>query len=320
MSRSVLVLGGAGFLGSHVVERFLHAGDRVTVVDGLLPGTGGRAENLGSFEGDLRVFLTAIEETTELLALVEESEIIIDSMAWTAHHLALREPLRDLHLNTASHLPLIAALQAAPRGGPEKTVIYLGSRGQYGKVASAEIREETPMVPEDVQGIHKLAAESHFRVYARQGRFHAQSLRLGNCFGVRQPREGEDLGLIGGFVRDLLAGRTVDVYGGPRMRYLVHAPDVAEVVFQLAGLRISGFSAFNFAGHAISVEALSRRLHALLGCGKVEVRPMPEEVSRLDVGDAVFSDARLREVLPGLTLTPLDEALAGLVQYFRAAG
>lgn len=313
MSRAVLILGGAGFVGSHVAERFVHAGDRVTVVDGLLTGTGGRREHLAGVIDRVELIPVRVEEADGLAALVARSEVIVDAMAWTAHRLALRDPLRDLDLNAASHLHVIRCLAA----GAGKKVIFLGSRGQYGRSHGGTITEDAPQQPEDVQGTHKVAAESYYRIYSGLHGFDAASLRFGNCFGPRQPTEGEDVGLIGGFARGLLAGQTVEVYGAHRRRFVVDARDVADVVFQLSGRVPRGFSAFNYAGAAVSVGELAEVLVGLAGRGACQIAPMPEEIARIDVGDAPFDDGKLRAHLGRLPIPDLRRSLAATMAYFQ---
>ena len=112
-------------------------------------------------------------------------------MGWTSHNAALQDPAYDLSLNIGAHLSLLKALKATPR-----SAIYLGSRAQYGRPNVVEITEETPMIPEDVQGLHKVAAEGHFRIASKFG-LPAVSLRFPNCFGERMPSQGDDIGLIG---------------------------------------------------------------------------------------------------------------------------
>jgi UDP-glucose 4-epimerase len=312
VTRTVLVLGGAGFIGSHVAERFVAAGDRVIVLDGLIAGTGGRLENVQPLlASGVEIVRSDIASAPYLRGLVERSDLVVDTMAWTAHRPALEDPVRDLRLNAESHLHVIRCLPAG------KPVIYLGSRGQYGAAPTATITEETPMTPQDVQGIHKLAAESYYRVFAGLRGFHAVSLRIANCFGERQPTSGDDIGLIGNFVRDLLAGREVSVFGDGRRRNLVYARDLAGVVQRLGAERFAGFSAFNYAGDAVRIEAIVKLLVEIVGRGGYRVAAMPHDLARIDVGDAHFSDGRLRALMGGLPATDLRRALSATVDYFR---
>ena len=310
MSRAVLVLGGAGFVGSHVAARFVAGGDRITVLDGLAPGTGASADNPRSILGQVELVTERVEDALSLADRCARSDVVVDAMAFTSHHVALREPLRDLAINGASHLHPIGAL------GPRQRVIYLGSRGQYGRPGVARIVEETPMVPVDVQGIHKLAAESYYRVYAGVRGFSAAALRFPNCFGPHQQTGTGDIGLLGGFVRELLAGATVEVYGA-RRRQIVYAPDVAEVTYQLAARMPEGFTAWNLGGRSVAIDEIVRRLSAIVGRGGFVVRDMPKEIARLDVGEAELSDDRLRGLLGALPETDLDAALTATVEHWR---
>jgi nucleoside-diphosphate-sugar epimerase len=312
--RAVLVLGGAGFIGSHVATACAAASDRVVVIDAFLPDSGAREANLGEAAGRVRLIRGAVADVAELDTLVAESHVIVDAMALTAHHVGLNEPERDLEANLASHLRLIRALM----NQPGKPVIYLGSRGQYGRVASARIDEDTPQVPLDPQGVHKSAAEALLRIYAARHGFHVVSLRLPNCFGERQNTRGRDLGLVGNFIRDLLQGRTVEVFGdATRKKSLVYGPDVASIVREISADGFAGFTAYNVAGHSLTLGALLDELIGIIGSGRWTVEPFPKDVRQIDVGDADFSDARLRERLGHPRVTPLRQALASTVAYFR---
>lgn len=311
-TRSVLVLGGAGFIGSAISERFCREGYDVTVVDGLLNQSGGRRENLAGILPPIQFIESRIEDIDDLAGFVGKFSLIIDCMAWTSHHLALENPLYDLQLNAASHLHLIKAIP----DGSDTRIIFLGSRGQYGNPAVAVINEETPMIPEDVQGVHKVAAESYYRLYAKFKKLNAVSLRLPNCFGENQPISGPDIGLVGGFIRDILLGRTLDVYG-ERKRYLVYAGDVAEIVFKLSRNPGSGFTAYNLGGQEITIRQLVETLISVIGAGTFVVKEVPEHIKAIDMGNARISEDKLRAELGGLRYTDLSQALAGTVDYFR---
>ena len=205
----VLVLGGAGFIGSHVTRRLVEAGARVVVIDGLLEGTGGRREHLEPVLPQIRFLDRRGQDVPNLAAIVGECDAVVDAMAWTAHRLALQNPVHDLHLNAASHLHVVQLLRRGQKA------IYLGARSQFGNPPVAEIAEDSPMTPVDVQGIHKVTGESYYRVYARIRNFDAISLRFPNCFGERQPTTGEDIGLVGQFIRTALCGGTIEVFVEP---------------------------------------------------------------------------------------------------------
>ena len=306
---SVLVAGGAGFVGSHIAGRFLAAGWSVTVVDGLMPKTGGREAYV---DERARFIRSRVEDAgRELEAAIAASDVVVDAMGWTSHNAALHDPEYDLALNIGSHLALLRPLKANRR-----PVIYLGSRTQYGRPAVAEITEETPMQPEDVQGLHKVAAEGHFRIAAKFG-LAAVSLRFPNCFGERQPAHGADIGLIGSMIRDFLRDETVEIYGTGRRRNIVYAGDVAEVVFRIANAGFTGFQPYNLAGTGVSIDELAAKLQRLAGSGRMTHKPMPAQVAAIELGDGAASDRRLQEWIGPVPQSDFDAALGRTVEFMR---
>jgi UDP-glucose 4-epimerase len=310
-----LIAGGAGFIGSHITARFVQAGHEVTVIDGLFPRTGGRRENLAGLLSRIRFLDAPVEQVPDLAGLVEESELLVDCMGWTCHRLALQDPLYDMQLNVGSHLALINAIAR----GSGKKVISLGSRTQYGNPKVDRITEETPSNPQDIQGSHKQAAESNWQIFSRIKGFAVISLRFGNCFGPRQPVAGEDIGLIGVFIRDLLQRREIELFGTGRRRPVIYAPDVAEAVYMCAQSPFQGFQIFNLAGADVVLEELLERLIREVGGGSYKLREFPPEVKSIDVGNAAFSGQRLEAFLGHLPLTSLEAGIKETVGYFRKA-
>lgn len=311
--QTALILGGAGFIGSQIVTKFYQAGYHVIAIDGLINQTGGRIANLNPMISEIQFLNSCIEDVCNLAELVAQSDVIVDCMAWTAHRLALLDPMYDLKLNAASHLHLIQHLP----GIRNTKVIYLGSRSQYGNPKVKQITENTPMIPEDIQGIHKLTAESYYRVYTRLNGLNVVSLRFPNCFGENQPVSGDDIGLIGHFIRDLLSNRCVEIFGHRRKRYLVYVNDLAEVVVRLSRKQIAGFSAFNLSGYEILIEDLVKTLIELIGQGTYHLKDFPHEIKSIDIGNAQFSEAKLKATLGEIPKTDLRSALLATIAYFK---
>jgi len=311
-----LVLGGAGFIGSHIADNLIRNGEKVIVLDGLLPKTGGKLENLKSFINLLDDFIEVDFNKLadkELNNLINRVDIVINSMAWTAHHGAISDPIYDLSLNQISHLRLAQAL----RLHPEKCCIYLGSRTQYGLVNDKVITEDLSMHPQDIQGIHKTAAESYFRVFSNLGGASSVSLRFANCFGEGQPYDGTDIGLVGSLIRDLLRGREITVYGNNRSRELVYVRDVANIVYLISKQKIIGFSAFNIGGVKISIEQLVKILIRKIGHGSYVIKKLAGDIKAIDTGSAFLCTKKLDSILGVQLATPLEDALLLTILYFK---
>jgi len=298
----VVVCGGAGFIGAHVCKAFVAAGSRVTAVDALVPGTGGSLEHLDGV--GVRLLVRDVANATEVL---RECDLVVDAMGWTAHLAGMRDPLRDLDLNLRSHLQIILALRE--RGG---RIIYLGSRHEYGRTAAEAIDESTPLEPVDVQSVHKSAADHHYRVVASEGRLNVLSARFGNVFGEGQPL-GHEAGLIGGFIRDLIAGRTIEVYGASRRRNCLYAPDLAAALVALARTDWAGYVPVNVPGDDLTIGALAEAVVRAMGSGRWAETPMPPEVAAIEIGEPRFESSRYHALAGDPSRMPLDAALARTV-------
>lgn len=304
-----IVFGGAGFIGSTICASLAQRHWSVTAVDGLMARTSGRAENVAHLPG-VEFDRRAIEAIDNLEELVSGADLVVDALGWTKHLDALRDPLYDLELNLKAHLPLIAACAARS----PKRVIYLGSRHQYGRAEASPITEATPLAPLDVQGIHKTAAEQHWRRVA-SAELPVASLRFGNTFGPNQPAGEGDIGLIGGFIRDFLTKGEVVLFGGARTRNLLYAPDLADALERFARAPLRGFSAWNVAGRDLSLGEIVSAIAVLTG-GVVREEEMPAHIAAIEIGDAKFDGSKFA-ALTDQRVTPLAEALKQTIADFR---
>lgn len=312
-SQKISILGGAGFIGSNLAHHLSKSGHVITVIDGLLPQTGGREKNVSTISKHIEFINLRIEEVKELPSLLAEQDIIIDAMAWTSHRAALNDPIYDQKLNAESHLHLLNALptNAKPR------IIFLGSRGQYGSPNTPEITEDTPMQPQDIQGIHKVAAESYFKIYAKLKNLSVISLRLPNCYGPHQPVNGSDIGLVGEFIKTLLNGEVVEIFGANRIRSLLYVDDLVTVVDRLIHKQWHSFHAFNVAGQEFTIEELAKQIQKILNKGSLTIGEAPLEVKMMELGAAHFSDKKLRDFINEWDRTNLSAALSKTIHYFE---
>ena len=242
------------------------------------------------------------------------SDAVVACMGWAFHRAGMEDPEYDRALNQHSHLALLQAVRA----GKNPRFVYLGSRGQYGRPRTDRITEDCPQEPVDIQGIHKTAAEHYYRVFAARYGLDVASLRFAACVGWGQATEGDDIGLFGGFARELLRGGTVSVYGSGRTRLVTDARDVAAMVCALVDAEWHGFQAFNLPGRTIAIDAAARMLQQLAGRGEVEVRPMPSEVAHIDIGEAAADCSKLEALIGPVALRPVAETFATLVAYFQS--
>lgn len=311
--RRVVVCGGAGFLGSVMTAALVEQGDEVIVIDGLLPESGGSEANLTHLRGAIEFIPLQVEKVPSLTRMLTGCSVIVDCMGWTRHKAAFEQPFYDQQLNLGAHLHLIETARRIPGA----RILYIGSRGEYGKPAVKSITEETPLVPADVQSVHKAAADHLLRIYSALDNMPVLSLRIPNSYGPGQPVTGKDVGLVGEWIRTAISGGDIVLYGTGRRRALLYSGDVAQVVASLSRLAFTGYQAYNLAGRDVELADLAHRIVRIAGSGAVKQEPMPHEIAVMDIGDALFDDSALRARLGELPTADLDAALGRTITYFK---
>jgi UDP-glucose 4-epimerase len=309
MGRKVLVTGGAGFIGSHVVDAYLAAGDDVTVVDDLSTG---RRENLAPaarfVHGDIRA-----PETRALLAQ--------GGFTLLSHHAAqmdvrrsVADPVFDAQVNLVG---LLNVLEGARLGGVERVVFASSGGVVYGEDGALPFPETAPKAPLSPYGTAKLAAEYYLANYARLYGLATVALRYSNVYGPRQRADGE-AGVVAIFGRRLLAGEPLTVFGdGEQTRDLVYVADVARANLAASAWPIGpggGIDARAF-NVGTGVETSVNRLADLMGA--VAGRSPERRHAAARAGELrrnALAVGRAARVLGWEPCTPLAEGLAATLR------
>jgi len=214
----VLVTGGAGFIGSHVVNKLIRQGCRVTVADNLSTGSVNNLNQAAAFvQMDIR--------NPEILQLFESErfDAIVHLAAQTMVPKSLENPVYDSDVNIAGTLQI---LEAARKTGV-KRVVFSSTAAVYGNTAAVTVREETALQPASFYGLSKWAVERYLALYQELYGLEYVVLRYANVYGERQGDFGEG-GVISIFVRNICGGRPVTIFGdGGQTRDFVYAGDVA---------------------------------------------------------------------------------------------
>jgi UDP-glucose 4-epimerase len=305
----VLVTGGAGFIGSALVERLLALGERVVVVDNL---ANGKADNLSHLAAD-RVRL--------LVADVRTPPAFRDELAaaHTVYHLAclgLRHSLHSPHENHEVNATATLRLLEAARVARVPRFVHVSSSEVYGSALVSPMNEDHPTRPTTVYGAAKLAGEAYARAFHATHGMAVTIVRPFNSYGPRCHHEGDAGEVIPKFVLRALAGRPLIVHGnGEQTRDFTYVDDTAEGI-AAAGRRPAAAGATINLGSGSSLRILDLAAAVGRACGR-SVRIVHDEPRPGDVL-ALCADLSQAARLLGFRATvPLDAGLARLVAWYR---
>ncbi len=306
----ILVTGGAGFIGSHVVEILLAAGHDVSIVDNLWERGGGRLQNVAP-----RARFYQVDVRSPVLAHVLDEvrpEVICHLAAQHSVGISTADPIHDAQVNV---LGLINLLQCATNFGVRK-VVFSSSAATYGTVEidKMPIDEATPQHPESPYAITKLSGEHYLRFWKDVHGLDFTALRYGNVYGPRQDPAGE-AGVIAIFARAVLLGQPVRIdWDGEQQRDFVYVGDVARA--NLLALDKGSGEAFCIGtGRGASVNALYRCLADIVG-HEVEIVRAPKRPG--DIYLSYFDCRKVEQQLGWKAATSLEDGLRMTVDYFRA--
>ena len=214
----VLVTGGAGFIGSHVVDELLRRKHRVTIVDNFCTG---RRENV-HVDANL-VNLDIAQDDLNSLFSAERFDFVIHLAAQTAVPKSLTEPDYDCRVNI---LGTVNVLEASRKTGV-KRVVFASSAAVYGNTDSFPIVETTATKPTSFYGLSKMVAENYLNLYWETFGLEAIVLRFANVYGERQGDSGEG-GVVSIFARKLFSNQLISIFGdGGQTRDFIYVKDVA---------------------------------------------------------------------------------------------
>jgi UDP-glucose 4-epimerase len=310
-----LVTGGAGFIGSNVVDALVARGDDVVVLDDL---SSGRTENLtGALAAGARLHEGDVADRAAVDALFADArpELIFHLAAQIDVRRSVADPVFDLGVNVGGTINL---LEAAARSGTERFIFASTGGAIYGEGSGRELPlpEDAERRPDAPYGMSKLAAEGYLDLYSRLHGLATVSLRLGNVYGPRQDPHGE-AGVVAIFCGALLAGETPKVFGdGKQTRDYIFVDDVVAAFLRASESNVTG--AFNVGtGREADVFELGRAIAAACDAEfEPEMAPArPGEVQRIAI-----ASGRAASELAWRAEVDLEEGLARTARWAREAG
>jgi UDP-glucose 4-epimerase len=308
----VLVTGGAGFIGSHLVRACLGAGESVRVLDDFSTG---RRENLADVRSDVELIEGGVEDLDGLRRAVSGCELVYHEAAVVSVPRSVEDPLRAHAVNALGTLHVLLAA----RDAGVRRVVFAGTCAVYGDDPVLPKTEEMLPRPLSPYAIQKLAGEHYCQRFTALYGLETVVLRYFNVFGPRQDASSSYAGVIPLFVSALVRGRAALIYGdGRQTRDFVHVRDVVAANRAAASAAGAQGLVLNVGrGEAVSVrelfEAIAREL------GAEGIRPNYAAERPGDVRHSRADASRAKRVLGWSAAISLPEGLKDTVAWYRGA-
>ena len=308
----LLVTGGGGFIGSHLVERLVRDGHRVRVIDNF---TTGHRRNLQSFLDDIELVEGDLQSYERASAAVRGCEIVLHQAAMPSVPRSVQDPLTS---NAANVIGTLNVLLAARDSGVRR-VVFASSSSVYGSVPDLPKREELPTLPISPYAVAKLASEGYCRSFTEVYGLETVALRYFNVFGARQDPLSQYAAVIPNFITAALRGESPTIFGdGEQSRDFTYVDNVVEGnVLAMSASGVVAGRAYNVAcGDRITLNELVATIGRVLGRA---IEPRYEAPRPGDVRHSMADTTRAREDFGFEPVVGFEEGLARTVRYYTEA-
>jgi UDP-glucose 4-epimerase len=305
-----LVTGGAGFIGSHLVERLIDRGDDVIVLDNFSTG---RTKNLprSPHRQNLHVVRADIRKIPRsFVKRVRKADAICHFAAATSVQQSVKDPAFTTEVNVVGTLNVLEVAKALKA----ERVVFASSAAVYGTPGAFPISETSSLRPISPYGASKAASEHYLAAFEANHGVQATSLRLFNVYGPRQTRS-QYAGVISIFVRRSLQGKPIHIYGdGSQTRDFIFVSDVVDATVSALEKNFKS-RVFNIAsGQEITILQLARSVMEVTGTdSRLEFQPPRSG----DIVRSVADVSRARKELGFAAKTAMMDGLSATVQWFK---
>lgn len=310
LTRTFLVTGGAGFIGSHIAEALVKRGDRVRVLDNLCSGS---KENTRSFLDRIEFIEADLNDEKAVQGAVAGVDCIFHEAALASVPRSVSDPLAT---NRACVTGTVTLLDAARRANVRR-LVYAASSSAYGNQPSSPKFETDLPAPISPYGAAKLAAEMYCQAWGGTYGFETVRLRYFNVFGPRQDPDSEYSAVIPRFITAMLSGVRPTVYGdGGQSRDFTYIENVVAGNLLAADAPAAAGRTINLAnGRSTSLLELLDALNALLG---LDIKPIHEPARAGDVRESQADISLARKLLQYDPPVDFQEGLRRSIDYYRS--
>jgi UDP-N-acetylglucosamine/UDP-N-acetyl-alpha-D-glucosaminouronate 4-epimerase len=296
-----LVTGGAGFIGSNLVDELVRRGQDVVVFDDL---SSGKEENLAAVRGKIDLRVGSITDLAAVRSACHGVDYVIHFAARTSVPRSVADPLETNHVNIDGTLNVLVAARDAKL----RRFVFSASSSAYGESAELPKTETMPSAPISPYGVTKLAGEVYAQVFGRAYGLENTSLRYFNVFGPRQDPSSQYSGVLSRFMLAVIRGESPVIYGdGEQSRDFTYIANVVDITLRACEVPgASGLVMNGGTGARITLNQVLKLLEKITG-KKIQAKYEPPRVG--DIKDSQADISLARKVLGYQPLVDFEQGL-----------
>lgn len=306
-----VVTGGAGFIGSNMVDELVRRGHTVTVLDDL---SAGKESNLAHIRGKIDFLVGSITDLAAVQSAVKGADYVIHLAARTSVPRSVKDPLESNHVNINGTLNVLVAA----RDAKVKRFVYAASSSAYGETPTQPKVETMQSQPISPYGVTKYVGELYAQVFGRNYGLENASVRYFNVFGPRQDPTSQYSGVLSRFMLAVIQGEQPVIYGdGEQSRDFTFIENVVDVT--LRACETSGASGLVFnggTGERITLNKVLRQLEKITG-RKLQAKYDPPRTG--DIRDSQADISLARKVLGYQPSVDFETGLERTWQWYQSA-
>lgn len=314
--KKVLITGGLGFIGSNLAIRLVELGAEITLVDSLIPTYGGKLCNVEPIKDKVHINISDVRDPYAMKYLIAGQDYLFNLAGQTSHVDSMENPDTDLAINVLAQLQI---LEACRHHNPDVKIIFASTRQVYGRPLSIPVKEDHPLAPVDINGVHKLAAEQYHLLYNNIYGIRSVILRLTNTYGPRMRVVDARQTFLGIWIRRLLEGDPILIYGdGEQLRDYNYVDDVVDALLLAAESDDCCGEVLNLGSS--QVFSLSQTAAVFLDLhpnGQINYVPFPPNRKSIDIGDYQGDYSRIQKILGWSPKISFKDGMRKTIDFYK---
>jgi len=311
---NILITGGLGFIGSNLAIELVSLGAKVELYDALIGGMGSNRFNIKPIKKAVKVTIADLRNASKISEAVANKDIIFNLAGTLSHIDSMANPFLDLDINCRAQLVL---LEACRKVNPRVRIVYAGTRNQYGKARYLPVDENHPQDPTDINGVNALAGEKYHFMYSKVYGMKVVSLRMSNTFGPRHQMRHSKQGILNWFIRQLMDGKKLMLFGGgSQIRDVNYIDDVVKALILTAVSKKADGEIYNLGGSPMSLREFAELVIKVLGKGKLETVSFPKDRKGIEIGDYIADITKITAEVGWRPKVSVEDGIRKTIDYY----